>query len=389
MATVTLPNGILPVTVAPEDGRLETVREIRFRFDLLDNQERLIGELNGVDPGGSLEWTAGTAIKGSGSILVQDLPEHEFDWLDIRIKPYILVTDDAGEMSEDPLGVFIPTVPTAHWTDEQRSWDVQLQDKLVILDQDTIITPDGEPQTYQLDAGANVITAVKAIIVDAGETAVAIEDDPDATLETGQAFEVGTTRLKIINELLETANYFSLSVDGNGQYRTRPYKRPAERTPVYSAETPFADAAHSLMTPDFSVTSDIFGVPNRYWALQQSTGESEGNLAVATNEDPDSPFSFPSRGRWITEGEKGVEATDQAALQSYAERKLDELTSVTTTVDLAHLYLPRINIENVVLMRAGEVDTLTVVTQTSVPLDSESVCTTGLRKVARPNAPTQ
>ena len=379
---VALPSARKPVPVTVESDGVEASRRVGYRVDILDMAEELIGELEGVQPGGSLDFSAQASIKGSGKIPVLDLGS-EPDWLNVRLKPYILVETDSGTEKEIPLGVFLPAAPVAQWSGGNRSWNVELLDKLSILDQDIIINADGEAVTYSVDAGENVIVTVRSIIAQAGETSPAIAEDPDADLTSSQVFEVGTTRLQIINQLLSTANYFSLYCDGNGQYQARKYQRPANRTPIYGMSTPFSDSSSSILAPAWTLDEDIYSIPNRYWVQQQSTGEQEGDTAVAKNEDPESPFSFQARGRWITQGESGVEATGLEALQGIAERKLDAATSVTSTIEIEHVYLEDLDLNSVIRFNAGNVDYLTTVTKTKISLDPDSLTNTTINKVAR------
>jgi hypothetical protein len=197
-------------------------------------------------------------------------------------------------------------------------------------------------------------------------------------------WDAGTTRLKIINDLLDAANYFSLWCDGHGRYRATKYQAPKDRTPIYRAQAPLVAGESSLFSPDWEDDHDIYGVPNRYVAIQTGDGDDEGLTAVATNEDPDSRFSFDARGRWITEVEDGVEATGQAALDAYAERKLAAATDVESKISISHVYLADLLVNEVVEFSAGDLDgILTTVTNTEVTLDPAELVKTKLRKVVR------
>src|SRR5699024_2279451 len=110
-----------------------------------------------------------------------------------------------------PVGVYMPAAPVHEWDDGARTYTVELLDKLSMLDTDIITDSRGNAETYSVPKGTNIIKRVKAIIADLGEESPAIvEDDADETSQSDMVFPSGTSRLKIINDLLDAANYFSL-----------------------------------------------------------------------------------------------------------------------------------------------------------------------------------
>ena len=363
-----LPSGVIPtVTFLTPEESLTVLRVSSYRFDLLSSTEAPLGELAGVRPGGSLDWTASASIKGSGQITVDDVGQ-SVDWLNNRIRPVAIID---GWPEEVPLGIWLCAAPVENWADEGRSWEVELLDKLSILDQDVYADPQtAEATTYSLERGDNIIEAVRSLIEETGESADAIEVAPE-TLYSDQMWDVGTTRLRIINDLLDMAGYFSLYVDMSGAFQVSVYAPPAQRPIVYEGLAPFVRGATSIMQPNFTRDADIYAVPNRVVALGQGEGAEEGMTATAVNTDAKSPFSYQARGRWITMVETGVEAVDQAALDTYAQRRLISATSTAASFPIKHIPLPGLTFNSVVRLvddRAG-IDAICTVSQTSWPLD--------------------
>ena len=138
-----------------------------------------------------------------------------------------------------------------------------------------------------------------------------VEEESPETAQSDIVFPAGTSRLKIINDLLDAANYFSLWCDGAGRFRVTKYRAPKDRTPVYQMEEPLAEGENSLLGVAWSHDEDIYSVPNRVVAVQQGDDEEEGMSAVADLNvlDPGSRFNQRNRGRFITEVYDGVEAT--------------------------------------------------------------------------------
>jgi hypothetical protein len=101
------------------------------------------------------------------------------------------------------------------------------------------------------------------------------------------------------------------------------------------------------------------------------------------NTDADSPYSIANRGRVIGYSETGVEADSQATLDAYARRRLVELTTPTSSVQISHSPLPGLTVNNAVRFRrvpAG-IDARHTVTRTTITLDGTALATSDLREV--------
>lgn len=359
-------------------------RITEWRFDVLDSDENRIGELGGAQVGGQVDWIQNAAVKGGGQMSVQDVGQ-EIDWLNVRIQPIVTLT----ELGPDPLvvehsvGIFLPSAPVESWNELGRSWDVELHDKCSILDQDIWVDEDGLPTTYVAFAGENVIDLVRSLIAETGESSPALVDDPAAVLTSTLTWDVGTTRLQIVNDLLGAIGYFSLWVDGLGQFQASPYVEPAARAPRFSVMAPFEVGPTSLWTPEWTNDRDIYAIPNRFVAISQGDGETEALVASATNEDPASAYSYPSRGRWITQVDTDVEVASQAALETYAAMRLSQATSVTSTLTIRHAYLPGLQPNDVVRIVNEEagLELLAVTRRTEAAFDELATVTSTFAQV--------
>lgn len=379
---ISLPDtGQQPVLLEPTTP-LRFHRVTGFRVETLDRDDNLTGVLDGIEPGGELKWSAQASVKGGGQITVNDR-QRGIDWLNTRLRFVHIAADDYREPKETPLGVFLPAAPVADWKNGRRAWTVDLLDKNSILDTDIVTDPVGNPVTIGYPAGTPVLATVKAIIADAGETSPAIRLEDDPLLSGPMTWDAGTTRLKIINDLLDAANYFSLWCDGNGHYRATPYTRPSSRTPIYDLAAPFREGPTALFSDEWKHDQDIYAVPNRYVAIGSGDEDEEAPVAVATNTNPDSPFSYQSRGRWITETEDGVEAVDQDALDAYAQRQLDAREQVASKMEIEHVFLADMLVNSVIRFSAGDQqNVLATVTNIKVPLDPLALTASNIREVA-------
>lgn len=365
---MTLLNSAWPVPASLHD--LSAVpRVLGFRYDLLDRDESFIGTLDGVVDG-SVRFDSWGAVRASGELSLVDTGQ-KVDWLNTRIRPVaVLESPEGSPPLETALGVYLGAAPVEEWKATGRVWQLEIVDKLSILDQDVVVEADGRAVTYSLPKGSNVVATVKSLIASTNEKSPAIV--PDArTTGADYAWEAGTTKLSIINDLLRSADFEALWTDGEGNYRTARYVQPQDRTPIYELEALLEEGPRSVAYEEWTIDHDIYSIPNRMIAIAQGSGESPALSATVTNEDPDSPFSYQSRGRWITVVDSGVEAADDEALLSYAKRRMTMLSSVATEVFIEHPFLPLLTNNAVVRFanRAAGVDGLFLVLETEMKFD--------------------
>lgn len=306
-------------------------RREAWRFDLLDLDDKLIGNLDGAESG-SFDFNINQTIRSSGSVSwVQPSPEAEPpDWTQVRVQPwYMLLAPDRNEVIQEiPLGVFLPSYPSEALSATGVSLDVDLHDKLLILDQDKT------QEAYTARSGELVTTLVRELLLGTGQTALSMDESTEV-IRTNMTWDAGTTWLRITNDVLAAAGYFSLEVDGYGVFQAKRYVAPAQR----GVQRAFLDDSDSIYDDEFVHEEDIFSVPNRVIAVSTSDGESESMVAVA-DDDGIGRFSIGSRGRVIAENEEGVEATSQSVLDQHARRRLTELQQVTSSYDLNHALVP-------------------------------------------------
>lgn len=345
---------------------LFTHRDDRFRFELLNSDDALIADLDGVE-GGQLDFSIFDTIRSGGNL---DITENQvIDWLSSRVKVYYVLATDAGDL-EWPLGVFIPAAPVSNINGATKSKSVELYDKLLVLQQDAFDT------TYVVAAGTVVTDAIRAIIESTGETNISITASTE-TLTSTMFWSAGEKKLKAVNDLLSAINYFSIWCDGNGQYRAEPYKAPAYRTVVHT----FRDDDQGLYLPKFKLDDDAFDVPNKFIGIVSNPDEEL--VSIATNTNPDSPFSYANRGnRWIVEVETGMNATSQTILDGLTERRLAEASQVAGTVEISHAWLP-IDLNNVVgfVSEQSDVSGTYTLVKKSIALVSGSLVAATIREV--------
>lgn len=360
-----------PHRTAQRGKRLTGPRQSSWRYELLDLSGAPAGWLDGVTDA-SLEFNNSSPLRASGRMSFVGTPP---SWLDVLVRPWYRATFPDGTSMEWPMGVFIPAAPDVSYGVAGPEQDVELQSLLLALDEDRV------EQTYSLPVGTVSTTAARGIITAAarnvGDGQIAGTDSSEM-LRTALAWDSGTSRLRIVNDLLAGANYFALNVDNGGAFRLDPYLPPSERGTAWA----FVDDKASIYSPEFRHSRDVLDIPNKVVLTAQGDGMLPPLRSVVTNVDPQDPLSYPRRGRWITRTEDNVEATSQAVLDSLAARRMADLTQVSSTVELSHWMLP-LDLNDVVTFRrtpAG-LSMRTVVESMSVRCDAKAIVSTRLREV--------
>ncbi len=295
-----------------------------YRVDAISRDGRLT-TLDDVKDG-SLDWSVFRKIRGGGSITLVNPPD--LDWLSTQIR--VLYQYQAGrDVGQLPLGTYVVSKVDTKQT------SIGLTVKLSLLDMVTLLVEDATIGAVSIPAGANITDAVKAQIAAATPTLAAVTDS-DATLHTGMAWPAGTSRLTIVNDLLDAINYYAIWADETGTLRAEPYMPPTQRTVSWRFD---ADAT-SIISTTIDDDIDLQSIPNRIVCTTSETQNTPALVGIAENNDPSSPYSYAARGRWITHRHTGVEAADQTTINEMAARRLEEAMQIVHRATIRYLWVP-------------------------------------------------
>lgn len=340
-------------------------RDASFRYALFTRQGALLGPLDGV-MGGRLEYSAQATIRSAGDLDTVYTRDLEDLWVSIE---YVL---DAGEAWEQswPLGRFILATPVEQHNATELMIAAEAYDKMHLLNAARL------RNTLVLPAGTVVTDAIRAQLEAVVSPAEISLTESAATLSQETVFEPGTTRLKVVNDLLSAIDYAAIYADTSGQFRAAKYRDPKDRGIAWE----FHEGEFSIHTPVFEVERDTFNVPNVVVAIQRTDGEEAPLVASVSNTDPDSPFSIPRRGMEITELMEDVEATDLEVLTAKAQRRLNANLEVRRQLTITHAWVP-IMPNDVIHFDSDSVTGYFSVVRTEVPLDPEGLSRTDLLEV--------
>lgn len=248
----------------------------------------------------------------SGSFIV---PE-QVDLLTDMIKIF-MVAD--GE--EAPLGEFVVRSATNHYG-ETKYTQVEAYDASVKV-KNTYIS-----ERVYIPAGTSYNDAIGAQLIACGIERVIIDNPGKNIVTNREDWDIGTSRIKIINDLLSEINYRSLWFDNNGYARVSKYITPSvdAATKVYKADSV------SIISDECSKSLDVFNAYNAFTVAVSNADYGIVLMAYAYNEDPGSATSIQRIGLRQAPVEFLSNIADAQALQKYVNNVRDKSKISTETV---------------------------------------------------------
>ena len=320
------PNSHTTAEVLAALNGADGVRKFSFRYELLTSNNVYVQDLSNMLTAKVEEnWLAD--VKRTATFTLQE--SGEIDFLSDRIKPYVrtwLPPYGPADYVEHPQGVFLLSTPSRNSDSAGRvTREVQAYDPLQVFLDDLVVT------RYSVAVAAKYTDAVSTLL---GSIPKTIEPSTKA-LTVVMEWEPGTSKLRIINDLLNAINYESLSFDENGSAVVRAYRDPGTRTEEYT----YGDGLAGLVVPDVDQEIDLFAVPNR-WTLVVSDPDKPALVSTYTNSDPGSPTSTVRRARTITDFRLEEDAVDQATLDAKVARLAFEASQIFEAIPFSTGLMP-------------------------------------------------
>lgn len=324
-----------------------------YRVELLTKADESLGTLGFIE-GGSLQWNSEADLPAGGRILLEGIdPSLTPNVSKDRVRIWWEVEGETPWA----LGVYVMASPSTLYRADGSSRDITLIDKLIVIRDDLLVS------TLQITSGTNIIQAVKAQIMASGETRIAATAS-SAVLANNMTWSPGTSRLKVINDLLTAANYGLLWTDRVGQFRVEPYVAPESRAVVWN----FEEGSTSIHSPNWQYDLDLWKATNRVVLVSQADSNGVVKVAYATDDNPDSPTSTVSMGRTLNPiVQENVEAESQLALQTQANRLLLENSNVVGKLTVSHAAIP-VWYNEAVSFKSQGMNTRAIITKMSLEL---------------------
>lgn len=278
-------------------------QQIKFRYDVLRGGIRRTS----ISASGSVSLDRFKDIQRSARFVLDE----EVDWLKDEIKPYMLLRMDGDEYAEFPLGVFVLSTPARSSANGVNTWAVEAYDRTVILVEDTLV----EPLYFAADTA--YMDAIQSIFVGAGITQLLIADYVDTALPVEREFDIGMSKLQVINTLLSEINFNPVYCDADGRFVISQYHEPS----VLDVSWEYKADKESIIGRDTESDLDFYRMPNVFIAQCSNPDMDEDYVSVYTNDNAASKFSTVQRGRNIVSEPYQPDAiASQADLDAYIQR---------------------------------------------------------------------
>ena len=316
-----------------------SIRTIDFRYRILRNAVDFCTIRPTSDGWPSLRMDSDAAIRTSmrGTFLP---PAEDVNWMADEICPEMII--DGTTYS---LGVFQPATVDLINTDTGTALQIEAYDRSWTV-RDSKLT---ERQYFA--AGTNYISAVSSLLVSAGIGMISATATDLTMPEPREDWDVGTSRLDIINELLTEIGYRLLWFDAKGMARLEPY----ESISAFNIRHSISDQdVRSLLLPGMSRQTDVYNSPNVFVAICSNPDKPAGMIATAENYSGQSPISIPRRGRKIVQVTRLNNIASQAELQAYVDRQLTDSLMSGETMIVSTGLLPGFDTGEVTSLQYGD-----------------------------------
>lgn len=318
-----------------------------------------------------LEFISGDVIiapyerLGGSAGLELTTDDQSINWLTDRVR----ISYDPGVAGVEPwdMGVYLFASPKQKTNKIGRViYSVDLLTKLAILDGMQLT------ESYVVQSGDNLVESAASLIRSTGEQVLVTESSLVA--REPLVFAAGDNLLTVCNNILTAAGYWGVYVSGSGIFTLAPYVDPRDRSPVWQ----FTNDELSIIKTEMSFEQNLADVPNQVICHTNGTDEEPALVAVASNNDFESPFSIQNRGRVISKTYQ-VDASDVSVLQATANRYLANNMNPVSRWLVEHAVIPITGNDAVTIFVGDEVKHVTV-QKMEMKLKFDSQCKTTLRQ---------
>ena len=270
----------------------------------------------------------------------------DLNWLTDRIRPVLLINGQRHE-----LGIFLPATVLPSKSDTRETVSIEAYD----LCWQVKDTKAERPVFFA--AGTNYIAAVKELLTVAGIALVQAVPTAATLPEAREGWEVGTSYLSIINELLSEINYNPLWFSPMGMAVLEPASVPSAEKIDHTLDN---SNIESLLLPNLKQETDIFSAPNVFICLVSNPDKDGPMVAIAENTNPQSPLSIMRRGRRIAQTYRLNNIASQEELEAYAARLRNESMFTGEIISVETALLPGYGVADVTALHYDDINSVCI-----------------------------
>ena len=302
------------------------VRDFSLRYDILRGQIKY-AEARAVGPA-AISMDIRRKIK---QVFTGDLVlPNQMERLSGRLRPVLILNG-----VEYPLGQFLLTTTRQIREGGRCFYRCEGYD-LCFLAQRTRV----EKRPF-FPAGERYTDRIQALLQQCGIQSAIVEDSDEIFATDREDWEIGTTVLDIVNNLLDEINYQSLWFDAAGNARIGPVWEPSVNH-IRHRYGPGQENGYALVKEAYEREDDLFNVCNVFVVQCENPDRKEMMQAVSVNDDPASALSVLRKGRVMAPPVKLDNIASQSALQRYADllrwrsMAAQEITVIHTALNPVH-----------------------------------------------------
>lgn len=270
--------------------------------------------------GGSINYSD-SGVRGSADISCKEFDHEKEYWIRIYLNA------KQQENSElIPLFTGLASSPDISYNG--RIPDSKVQCFSVLSPAEKVYLPLG----WYAQAGSNGANIIKDLLSDVIPAPIVI-DGSSSSINQNVIAENGETNLSMVDKILDIIGW-KLYFEGNGTVHISPMS--SEIVSRFDYES------NDVLEMNVSISSNWYDIPNVFRAV------GSGISSIAKDEDVDSRFSIPNRGREIWAEEQNCVLNDNEKISEYAFRKLRELQNAYKTVDYTRRFKPNIRIGDII-----------------------------------------
>lgn len=321
------------------------IREVDVKFYVY-RDGAIYSELYSVSPPAlRMDTTAGIKMSMQGEFLANA----NVNWLTDTVHPTLVV-----DGTETPLGVFLPAAARDTENETTKSIVVELYDRCWQV-RDSLT----ERRLF-LRAGTNYVEAIKTLLVEAGVSLVLATPTTETLAEAREDWDIGSSRLEIINQLLGEINYNELWFNADGVAIVEPATVPTAANIKHTLD---ATDVTSLLLPSKTSELDFYSAPNVFICVCSNADKEAPLVATAVNDNPQSPLSVTRRGRRLATVIRVDNVASQRELNNYARRMRDNSVSRGEVIQVQTALHPGYGAFDVTAINYG--DTVAICTETA------------------------
>ena len=341
-------------------------RKLSYQCDILEGEIKK-GELKLTKPTVSMASEINSteaAVKYTATLSTVD--NSLMDWNKDRLKIWLL--DDGIKES---LGVFLPRNISKVTESGSTLINATGYDLSILASEDCIL------ERLSLAQGTLYLDQIQSLLISCGITKI-IADASTATLQsTRDDWDVGTSKLKIVNQLLSEISFRSLEIDKNGSALLRRYESPS----VSNISHIYREGKASIVEPDTTTDSNLYEIPNIWIATVSNPDLAAPLKAQYINDNPLSKTSTVYRGynkvKVLTFDNIATQEDLQNAVnkQAFEDMQGIETTQFKTAVVADH------GVNDTVALSLSQYSGILVETAWEIDLDARTMTHTGKKAV--------